>query len=129
MEKIREKIQELVATLIYEHEHYWLSILISCLCDLEMHFKLLKDKELLDELIIADYINPETRDPIAYDNIPSDSLYCEGCKYKSHSNIAKFLYGEQSCGYCYYLNNGDYRFIRETDLLWDSCKCCGVKDI
>ena len=39
--------------------------------------------------------------------------------------IAKFPH--QQNGYCHYLKQGDFTKPGH-DLLWDQCKCCGVKD-
>ena len=33
----------------------------------------------------------------------------------------------QANGFCHYLKQGDFT-SPGTDLLWDSCKCCGVND-
>lgn len=34
---------------------------------------------------------------------------------------------EQGNGFCHYIKRGDFT-SPGTDLLWDSCKCCGVND-
>ena len=123
---IHKLFQELIAWLIYERQWAWLELLISVLCDIEMSLKLLKDKELKFYTDNADeptYNNKnETNSDVA---IPKNTLYCNDCLYKSYSKLAKFFYGEQSCGYCYYLEKGDFSFTKSTMLLWDGCKECG----
>lgn len=34
---------------------------------------------------------------------------------------------EQSNGFCHFIKRGDFT-SPGTDLLWDSCKCCGIND-
>ena len=126
MEKIKQKMQQIISYLIYDRQWYWLHIILSCLCDLEMHFKIVNDVDFIHELYVADIIsNGKT---IAQTQIPNQTLYCHNCRYKSYSELAYLFFGPQCCGYCYYLNNGDYRFIRDTELLWDGCKCCAINE-
>jgi hypothetical protein len=127
MEKIKEKIQTLIAYLIYDREWNWLHLTISTLCDLEMQIPLLQDRDFKYDLDIADMVPPSEKESksFAEENIPKQSLYCQGCPYIGRSNIARTLLGDQACGYCYYLGKGDYSFIRGTAILWDGCKECG----
>ena len=96
----------------------WLDLLVNMLCVLEMNIKLYKDKEFKDDVNVAD---------MNWDRvIPTNTLYCDGCMYKSRSNIARLFYGTQMDGFCYYLNRGDFTYGHYTDILWDGCKCCGI---
>lgn len=94
------------------------------LCETEMELKTVFDKKL------RDYINYSDIGMVsdAEKDIPDKTFYCESCPFKCRSKIAKFLFGYQLSGYCYYLRRGDFSFIRYTDLLWDGCKCCGIND-
>ena len=82
---------------------------------------------MLDTCTMTTSIDEECE---AYKLIPKNTLYCYDnmiqCPFHEISIIAYNLYGSQRCGYCYYLGKGDFSFIRPTDLLWDSCKECGV---
>lgn len=130
MEKIKEAIQDLISYLIYDRYWDWLHLLISTICDLEMQIPLLFNRELKDELDRCDIIYPtlgETKS-IAKEQIPEQTFYCEGCPYSRRSEVARFLFGSQSCGYCYYLGKGDYSFLRATCILWDGCKECGINE-
>lgn len=122
------RFQDFISHLIYEKNWYFIHFIISTLCDIEMGIKLLFDKDFKEHL---DSCNIKVIDdkyfPYEY-NIPKNTFYCEDCPYRTRSHIATFLLGNQSNGYCYYINNGDYRFINPTDLLWDGCKSCDIDD-
>jgi hypothetical protein len=47
-------------------------------------------------------------------------------KYCPFFDVIKTL-PKQGNGFCHYLKSGDFT-SPGTDLLWDSCKCCGVND-
>lgn len=124
------KFRELIAYLIFDRNWTWLGMFISTLCDIEMNIYLLQDKEFYESLQTADVVINAQHETTASKTIPHDTLYCNGCEYASYSRIAEFFYGYQCSGFCYYLNNGDYRFNRPTQLLWDGCKeCCRYEDI
>lgn len=127
MEKIKEKIQNLISYLIWDREWYWLHLLISTLCDLEMQGKLLKDIDFKDEIDFSDIIRTSAGEEYtrASINIPKNTFYCDDCPYADRSKIATALLGHQSAGYCYYLGKGDYSFVKATSILWDGCKECG----
>lgn len=112
---------------ITEHKSmYWVDALIDTLCYLEMNLKLAKDPELRDSLYSGDVsVGPEHKS-WCQTQIPENTLYCEGCPFQGRSSIARFFYGSQMSGFCYYLNQGDFTFGHPTDILWDGCKCCGV---
>jgi len=95
----------------------WLDLLVNTLCVLEVNYKLYKDPEFRDDINVAG---------MQEDEIPTQSLYCDRCKFKTYSKIAKLFYGSQMHGFCYYLNRGDFTYGHYTDLLWDGCKCCGI---
>ena len=114
------KFKDIIAYLIYDRKWIWLEWLISSLAHTEMELKLVFDKELKEEIEQSDYTA-----------IPKQSLYCQSgpdfCPFGVFtSSIAKFFYGSQCDGYCYYLSKGDFSFNRPTDLLWDGCKECGI---
>ena len=71
------------------------------------------------------FVSAGQKESYADKNIPKETFYCEGCMYKGRSKLAKFFFGYQSCGYCYYLGKGDFSFIKPTMILWDGCKECG----
>ena len=83
MEKIKEKLQTLIAYLIYEREWNWLHLTISTLCDLEMQIPLLQDKDFKYDLDIADMVPPSEKESksFAEENIPKQTFYCQGCPY------------------------------------------------
>lgn len=120
-------ISNFICFLIYKLEWNWVDAIISSLCTLEMNLKLSMDKELHTEIITC-IMGDKDNTPSYLDNIPKDTLYCVDCPYRSHSKLAKFFYGPQSSGYCYFINKGDFSFGRCTDLLWDGCKECGVNE-
>lgn len=88
-----------------------LEIILCSLCELEMYIK---------------HIKYFSKDGIDFREIPTKTLYCSGCPYGDCSEIARFVFGSQSDGYCHYLNKGDFSYVQPTDLLWDGCKECGV---
>lgn len=108
------KFHDIIATLIYDYNWKWLESIIIKLCELEM--------------FIRDVATPKlSRNPR---KIP-EGMYCYAgfhnvCSYWSFSRIARFFFGEQSCGFCYYCNAGDFNTL--TTELWDMCKWCGIND-
>ena len=130
--KLHFKFQEFIGYLVYNREWLWLEFVISLLCEIEMQWLLVRDKEFKYKLDIADSRRisppPEEVETFADREIPKNTLYCENCIFRSYSEIAIFFYGYQSCGYCYYLGKGDFSFVRPTDLLWDGCKECNRFD-
>ena len=126
---IHKKFKDLVATLIYEKNWYWLEYLISLLSTIEMELPLVFDSKFRRECNSSDtiWVNPpqEEEGSLASRVIPKDTFYCEDCLFWSCSKVAQFFYGSQCCGYCYYLGKGDFSFLRPTELLWDGCKECG----
>lgn len=124
MEVIHKKFQDIIAWLIYDKEWIWVEFFISLLAQAEMELKFLLDKELQENLIGCNVsVNGKSK---AETLIPKRTLYCEGCPYKSRSCVARFFYGYQSSGYCYYLGKGDFSFYNATLILWDGCKECGI---
>ena len=122
------KFRELIATLIYEKNWYWLEYIISLLATVEMEVPLIFDSKFRRECNTSDtvWVNPPQKEEgsLASRVIPKDTFYCEGCYFEGRSEIARFFYGSQCCGYCYYLGKGDFSFLRPTELLWDGCKEC-----
>ena len=124
-EVIHLKFINIIAYLTYDRRWVWIDFVISLLAHAEMNLKFLFNKELQEALECCDVVvNGEHSKAELL--IPKRTLYCESCPYKSVSKIAKFFYGYQMCGYCYYLGKGDFSFIHPTDLLWDGCKACGI---
>ena len=111
-------------------KHPLIEWILKSLCEAEMELKLVADKNFRYDLDTADVggggENHDKSDAML--NIPEHTFYCEGCPYGDRSELARFLFGYQSCGYCYYLGKGDFSFNRPTDLLWDGCKCCGINE-
>lgn len=127
LQVIHMKFRDCISYLTYDLKWVWLDFFISLLCDIEMKFRFIFDSKGRDDLITADIGNDEIGTD-AEDNIPKNSFYCQGCPYSGRSKIAWFFYGEHSVGYCYYLERGDFSFLRPTDLLWDGCKECGINE-
>lgn len=100
------------------------------LCDIEMQLKVFCNKEFLNYINNSDIGDcGENHDESqAMIDIPKNSFYCSGCPFYDRSNIARTFFGTQSDGYCYYLNRGDFSYIRPTMLLWDGCKECGINE-
>lgn len=125
---LHKKFRNLIAMFIYERNWYWLEYLISLLATIEMELPLVFDKDFRRECNTSDTVcvNPpqEEKGSLASRVIPKDIFYCEGCYFEGRSEIARFFYGYQCCGYCYYLGKGDFSFLRPTELLWDGCKEC-----
>lgn len=133
VEVIHMKFRDFITMLIYDYNCNWVEWLISTLSQLEMEIKLLFDKELRNDLYCCNvgqgYDENGKITTKAVQNIPKHTLYCQGCAYGVYSSsIARFFYGEQSDGWCYYLGKGDFSFTNPTDLLWDGCKCCGINE-
>ena len=104
-----------------------LKVFLCNLCDLEMQCKVMFNKNYLGYLENSDILNKGEEMSNAQRDIP-EGFYCEECPFKGRSSLANLFFGSQSDGYCYYLGKGDFSYIHPTDLLWDSCKECGVND-
>jgi hypothetical protein len=128
----KRKFHDIIGELVYDKSWTWLSFVISLLSTIEVEMKIAKDKEFIHELNTADTRRisppPEELETYAQRVIPKNTLYCQGCPFYTYSKVARFFYGEQCDGYCYYLGKGDFSFIRPTELLWDGCKECGIND-
>lgn len=120
-------IQNLISFLIYDWNWTWLEFILSSLCEFEMQFKLIFDKEFRHYVNCADTIFVSEGQEKSYSEqfIPKKTFYCEDCIYQSYSKLAQFFYGLQGCGYCYYMGRGDFSFTQPTMTLWDGCKECG----
>lgn len=121
--------KEWIAQKVWEEEWVWLRFLISLLCEIEMALPLFKDSQWYTRINSAGVVHvyPQgEQKSFAEHAIPKDTFYCDDCLFYNRSKIAQFFYGEQCCGYCYYLGKGDFSFLQPTDLLWDGCKECGV---
>lgn len=107
-----------------------LHLIISELCELEVKINAYKIDGFIDELMTCDVGIGMTGQSQAMLDIPKDTFYCQGCKYSTYSKLARFFFGSQCDGYCYYLGRGDFSLLHPTDLLWDGCKeCCINEDI
>lgn len=126
-----KKFRYLISVLIFDWNWRWLDWLIVQLCDIEVYLKLVKDEELF-ELVKAAHLDKafpiDGVKPLAEKIIPEKTFYCEGCPFGVTSEIATFFYGEQSNGYCYYLNKGDFSLQNATQILWDGCKECNINE-
>ena len=112
---VLEWVRDVVSDMVFVYEWHWVENVITFICNLEMKVRAC----LVGRKVSMDI-----------EKIP-EGIYCyEGfmnvCPYWSFSYIARFLYGDQCSGYCYFLKDGDYS--SSTDILWDMCKCCGIKD-
>lgn len=127
---IHEKFQDLIAYLTYDKGWVWLEYLISLLATIEVELPLVFDSGYRSKCNSADkiWINPPQKEEgsFAQRTIPQDMIYCRDCHFMTYSKIARFFYGSQCDGYCYYLGKGDFSFIRPTSLLWDGCKECSI---
>lgn len=124
-EVIHLKFRNIIAYLTYDKKWIWIDFIVSLLAHAEMDLKFLFDKELQEALVCCNVIIKDGKSKAEL-LIPKRTLYCEDCPYKGTSKVAKFFYGHQMCGYCYYLGKGDFSFINATDILWDGCKSCGI---
>lgn len=120
-------MHRLVSYLIFDLNWTWLEFILSSLCELEMQFKLIFDKELRHFVNSADTVFVSAGQEKSYSEqfIPKKTFYCEDCIYRGCSRLANFFFGYQSSGYCYYLGKGDFSFSKPTTILWDGCKECG----
>ena len=109
-------------------KHPKLQVLLCTLAELEVHLRLAKDQELFEKVDSAHCFNKELDDIIATTIIPKNTFYCQDCPFKTRSKIARFFFGDDFEGYCYFLGRGDFSYINPTDILWDGCKCCNVND-
>ena len=128
LKRLHIKFQDFIYSLVEDHGWIWIDILIDALCHIEVNFKLAKDKEFMESIKTGDVSPGPEHKSLNQKRIPENEVYCDGCPFAVRSSIAKFFYGDQMHGYCYYLNNGDFCFGHPTDLLWDGCKCCGIND-
>ena len=127
MNKLINKFQDFISYLIHDLNWVWLEFLISSLCEFEMQLKLIFDEDFRHQVDNSDtvFVSAGQDKSYAEENIPKNTFYCEDCIYKGRSKLAKFFYGYQSCGYCYYIGKGDFSFSKPTTILWDGCKECG----
>jgi len=133
MNKLSYKIEELlfklsVLRINFFYEIYsrieFLNFIIAMLCEIEVKLKLLFNKEFRENLQtvnvgniyddLSDWEREKIQQYLPIDNF--SELY--------NSKIARFFYGSQFDGYCYYLNQGDFTYGNATELLWDGCKEC-----
>lgn len=125
-EKIMGAFHDFIAYLTFDLNWKWVDLLISTLSDFEVNLRLISNKELFEEVDSAHiWCSEEEKTVGARDCIPLNTEYCDDCPFRTISKIAKFFYGNQSCGYCYYEGKGDYSLTNPSDLMWDGCKCCG----
>lgn len=125
---LRIKFQDFIYYLGNDLGWTWIDVFIDALCNIEVNLRLAKNKDLLHNLETGDVSAGPEYESWNWSQIPEDDLYCQSCPFRTVSKVAKFFYGEQSSGYCYYLNQGDFSFGHPTSLLWDGCKECGIKD-
>ena len=120
-------MHRLVSYLIFDLNWTWLEFILSSLCEFEMQFKLIFDKELRHFVNSADtvFVSAGQEKSFSEQFIPKKTFYCEDCIYRGRSKLANFFFGYQSSGYCYYLGKGDFSFSKPTTILWDGCKECG----
>ena len=115
MRKTKEYLHSLLMDIVYklteEYNWKWLDVLIDALCNLEVNFRLMRNRDLYDNLRFGD-VGTSACNSWNQTQIPQDSLF----------------YGDQMSGYCYYLNQGDFSFGHSTNLLWDGCKECGINE-
>ena len=120
------EFNDFMGTLIYDKHWSWLELIIASLSELEIGIYLLTHTEVRNRINRCTITSSKDEIWYAYQVIPKNSFYCETCPFWAYSKIAKFFYGEQTDGYCFFLGKGDFSYIRPTDLLWDQVKCCGL---
>lgn len=131
LDKLHEKFKEWIAEKVWDKNWIWLNFFISLLCEIEMAIPLFKNPEEYRQINLAGVIRVHPQggtESYAQRVIPKETFYCENCSFYARSNVARFFYGNQCCGYCYYLGKGDFSFLQPTDLLWDGCKECGINE-
>ena len=128
------KLREFLYTLSYKRANFFFAIydkipflewVLCSLCELEMTFKLLLDKEFKLKLDTMNVLHKSTDMTMWQETIPKNTMYCYGCEFGGYSRLAEFLFGLQGCSYCYYLGKGDFSYYNPTRLLFDGCKECG----
>lgn len=120
--KLSEYLHVYFVDLLYNiyNNHPVIEYILTLLCEIEINIKLIRNKTMKKTVELLPYEFLE--------KIPKNTLYCNGCPYIDRSKIAEFLFGHQLCGYCHYLKQGDFTFVRHTDILWDFCKECGINE-
>ena len=128
------KLREFLRELSYKRANFFFAIynkipflewLLHSLCELEMTFKLLLDKDFKLELDTMNVLHKSSDMTEWQEIIPKNTDYCGSCKFKAYSKLAEFFFGPQGCSYCYYLGKGDFSYYNSTRLLFDGCKECG----
>jgi hypothetical protein len=99
---------------------------LKSLCELEMSFRLMLDKEFKDRLDTCGVVNAKTEKCDWQETIPENSMYCEGCEYWDWSHLAAFFFGNGA--YCYFIGKGDWSYVKPTMLLFDGCKECNLQE-
>ena len=131
--KLKYKLTEFLYKLSYKRANFFFAIynkipflewLLHSLCELEMTFKLLLDKEFKLELDTMNVLHKSSDMTEWQEIIPKNTDYCGSCKFKAYSKLAEFFFGHQSNSYCYYLGKGDFSYYNPTRLLFDGCKEC-----
>ena len=131
---LKYKLREFLRELSYKRANFFFAIydkipflewLLHSLCELEMTFKLLLDKEFKLRLDTMNVLHRSTDMTEWQEIIPKNTDYCGGCRFKAHSHLANFFFGSQGCSYCYYLGKGDFSYYNATGLLFDGWKECG----
>ncbi len=121
-----EKFRIFIADLVWMKRCLWLHALIDILCQIEMYVKIMINPDYYRLVSGCRVINVSAGQTKARmeDIIPHNTLYCEDCKFRRRSMIARFFFGNQADGYCDFLGRGDFSFMNPTELLWDGCKEC-----
>ena len=132
--KFKFKLRDFLCELSYKRADFFFAIysripllewFLHSLCELEMTFKLLFDKEFKENLDTMNVCNKYSKNTFWQRTIPKNTMYCDGCKFGAYSKLAEFFFGPHGCSYCYYLGKGDFSYYNSTMLLFDGCKECG----
>ena len=128
------KLREFLRELSYKRANFFFAIydkipllewILHSLCELEMTFKLLLDKDFKLKLDTMNILHRSSDMTCWQETIPKNTDYCGSCKFKAYSKLAEFFFGHSGCSYCYYLGKGDFSYYNATGLLFDGCKECG----
>ena len=132
--KFKYKLREFLRELSYKRANFLFAIydkvpflewVLCSLCELEMTFKLLLDKEFKYKLDTMNVLHKSSDLTEWQETIPKNTMYCGDCEFRAYSHLAEFFFGPQGHSYCYYLGKGDFSYYNPTMLLFDGCKECG----
>ena len=86
-------LNKLISFLIFDLNWTWLEFILLGLCELEMQFKLIFDKDFRHYINSSDTVFVSAGQEKSYSEqfIPKNTFYCEDCIYKGTSKLANFF--------------------------------------